>query len=110
MSSSATSVEKVHVARTPGVCGGKPCIAGTRIRVWDIAIHTLGGASPEEVIAMFPHLTLADIHAALAYFYDHREEVERLAAEDECLVEQIRRKTGLGPLEKLLEEERKLRS
>lgn len=105
--SAAANIEKVHVTRTPGVCGGKPCIAGTRIRVWDVATHTLGGASPEEIVEVFPGLSLADVHAALAYFYDHREEIERQVSQDDQLVEETRRTLGPGPLEQLLEEERK---
>lgn len=66
-----------HITKTPGVCGGKACIAGHRIRVMDIVVwHEMRGNSPEEIIAMFPGITLADVHAALAYYFDHRAEIE----------------------------------
>lgn len=103
----AANIEKIHVTRTPGVCGGKPCIAGTRIRVWDVAVHTLGGAAPEGIADLFPQLTLTDVHAALAYFYDNRGEIERQVADDERFVEEMRQKLGPGPLQKLLDDERK---
>jgi uncharacterized protein (DUF433 family) len=73
-----------HVERKPGVCGGKPCIAGTRIRVWDIhVLHNIEGRRPEEIVAAFPHISVADIHAALAYYYDNREVIDREMREAE---------------------------
>ncbi|HXQ23209.1 MAG TPA: DUF433 domain-containing protein [Candidatus Acidoferrales bacterium] len=72
-----------HIEVTPGVCGGKPRIAGSRIRVQDIvAWHERLGQSPESIVEQFPQLSLADIHAALTYYFDHREEIERQTAED----------------------------
>lgn len=68
--------EKSHITCTPGVCGGKPCIAGSRIRVQDIYVwHELQGKSPDEIVSSFPQLTLADVYAALAWFWDHRDEI-----------------------------------
>ena len=61
----------------PKKCGGKPCVAGTRIRVWDVHVwHDLQGQSPGEIVAAFPQLSLADVHAALAYYLDHRNEID----------------------------------
>jgi uncharacterized protein (DUF433 family) len=66
-----------HIESSPEKCGGRPCIAGTRIRVQDIYVwHELQGQSPEEIITDFKQLTLADVHAALAYYHDHREVIE----------------------------------
>ena len=63
---------------TPGVCGGKPRIAGTRIRVEDVVVwHELQGKSSNEIVSDFPQLSLADVHAALTYYFDHREEIQR---------------------------------
>jgi uncharacterized protein (DUF433 family) len=84
-----------HISINPNVCGGKPCVAGTRIRVWDIHVwHNLRGQSPEQIIADFPQLSLADVHAALAYYLDHREEIQRQAEEDEAFVEQMKCEQG----------------
>jgi uncharacterized protein (DUF433 family) len=74
-------MEKVlteHIVRTPGVLGGKPRIAGHRIRVLDIVVwHEKRGLSPDEIVTMvYPTITLADVYAALAYYFDHREEIE----------------------------------
>ena len=74
-----------HVESSPDKCGGRPCIAGTRIRVQDIYVwHELQGQSPEEIVTNFPQLSLAGVHAALAYYYDHRE-----AIEDEAKAERV---------------------
>ena len=51
----------------PGKCGGRPCIRGLRIRVKDILEMLADGAAPEEIVADFPDLELADIRAALLY-------------------------------------------
>lgn len=67
-----------HIERTPGVCGGRPRIAGHRIRVQDIVIwHERLGYSPDEIVLRYPKLTLADVYAALAYYHDHRDEIEQ---------------------------------
>jgi uncharacterized protein (DUF433 family) len=72
-----------HIEVTPGVCGGKARIAGSRIRVQDIvAWHETSGQSPEEIVQRFPLLSLADVHAALAYYFDHREAIDSETAED----------------------------
>jgi uncharacterized protein (DUF433 family) len=99
-SPTAANVEKVHVTRTPGVCGGKPCIAGTRIRVWDIfEWHELAGRSVPEILAAFPQLTAADVHAALAYFFDHEAEVRAEIEADEKLAAEMRAKAGPSKLD-----------
>ncbi len=65
-----------HIEQTEGVCGGKPRLAGTRIRVQDIAVwHERQGMSPDDIVAGYPQLSLGSVHAALAYYFDHREEI-----------------------------------
>lgn len=92
-----------HIETSPGTCGGRPRIAGTRIRVQDIyAWHDLHGRSADEIVARFPQLTLGDVHAALAYAFDHRAEIAAAMVEDEQFVDELRRSTGPGPLEQLL--------
>ncbi|OFV86424.1 MAG: hypothetical protein A2V74_08815, partial [Acidobacteria bacterium RBG_16_70_10] len=83
----ATSSSYPHITQDPRVCSGRPCIAGTRIRVMDIVAAHQEGHSPEELKEYFSSrpLTLAEVHAALAYYYDHRDEIEVAFAEDERL-------------------------
>jgi uncharacterized protein (DUF433 family) len=85
-----------HIEINPNKCGGKPCIAGTRIRVWDIHVwHNLRGQSPEQIVADFPQLSLADVYSALAYYFDHREEIQRQAKQDEEFVAQLKQAQGV---------------
>ena len=66
-----------HIESVPGRCGGKPCIRGTRIRVWDIYVASeVRGEPPAEIIADYPTLSLAQVHAALAYYWDNREMID----------------------------------
>jgi uncharacterized protein (DUF433 family) len=71
-----------HIAIDKGVCGGSPIIKGTRISVANIAGFYLMGFGPEEIQRELPHLTLAQIYGALAYFFDHRDDMNRRLQED----------------------------
>jgi uncharacterized protein (DUF433 family) len=72
-----------HIMSDPNICGGSPIIAGTRFPVRSVVTDVLQhGFTPEELVARFPHLTLAQVHDALAYFYDNREEIQRDMAEN----------------------------
>jgi uncharacterized protein (DUF433 family) len=97
----STAIEKTHVEITPGVCGGRPRIAGHRIRVQDIVIWTEQGLSPDEIVDRFPQLSLADVHAALAYYHDHREDVDQQIRDDDELASRFRSESGPGLLNRL---------
>jgi uncharacterized protein (DUF433 family) len=59
------------------VAGGKPRITGHRITVQDVVVwHERLGLSADEIASEYG-LSLADVYAALAYYYDHREEIDR---------------------------------
>jgi len=80
-----------HIEMTPGVCGGRPRIAGHRIRVQDIVIwHERFGLSPDEIVSQHPGITLADVHAAMAYYHDHQDEVRQAIEEDARTAEAVR--------------------
>lgn len=71
------AVETQHITKTPGVCGGRACIAGHRVRVADVvAWHEKRGYCPDEIVELFPGITLADVYAALSYYFDNRQEIE----------------------------------
>jgi uncharacterized protein (DUF433 family) len=76
-----------HVVSDSHVMSGRPCISGTRVRVMDIVSACKAGVPHEELQEYFSSrsLTLSEIHAALAYYYDHQEEIEAAFAEDEEL-------------------------
>lgn len=80
-----------RIVLTPGTCWGKPRIAGTRIKVEQIAIsYERMGMSPDEIVSNWPHLTLSDVHAALAYYYDHRKQIDDDIREGEEFVNKLR--------------------
>ena len=84
------------ISRTPEIRGGRPCIVGTGVSVRRIAQWHDMGQIPEEIVQTFGgHLSPAQVHAALAYYYANRAEIDAdLAAEDsqiEILERQRRR-------------------
>lgn len=82
-----------HIESTPNTGGGKPRIRGRRITVQDIAIwHERPGKSADEIAAEY-HLTLADVYAALDYYFDHREEIDARMREDRAFAEPLRART-----------------
>jgi uncharacterized protein (DUF433 family) len=88
------AVIREHIEVTPGVCGGRPRIAGHRIRVMDIVVlHEQLGQTPDEIVSTYPSLTLADVHAALAYYFDHQQEIQEDIAEDRRLADEMARST-----------------
>jgi uncharacterized protein (DUF433 family) len=72
-----------YVTRTPGVCGGRAILRGTRVPVRAVAgFHKLG-LSGEETLAALPHLTPAQVYEALSYYYDHVDEIEQEIRENQ---------------------------
>ena len=65
------------------ICGGSAVIGETRFPVRSVVTYVLRhGLTPEELVARFSYLTLAQVHDALAYYYDNREEIEREIADN----------------------------
>lgn len=65
------------IAEDPGIRGGSPIVAGTTIRVSDIAAyHLFDGLSPEQLAVQF-NLGLAQVHAVLSYYFSHRDEIDQ---------------------------------
>ncbi len=63
----ALPVIREHIVRMPATCLGKPRIVGRRIKVEQVVLwHERQGMSPAQIVSTWPHLTLADIHAALS--------------------------------------------
>jgi uncharacterized protein (DUF433 family) len=74
-----------HIEKRPGRSGEERAyVSGTRVRVQDIASeHELHGLTPEQIAREHPQLSLAHVYAALAYYFDHREEIQRQMKQDE---------------------------
>ena len=83
-----------HIEITPGISGGKPRIAGHRITVKNIVIwHERMGKSADEIATEYD-LTLADVYAALAYYFDHRAEINQSIEESKVFVKTLRKQTS----------------
>jgi uncharacterized protein (DUF433 family) len=90
-----------HIEITPGIAGGKPRIAGHRITVQHIVIwHERLGKSADEIASEYG-LTLADVYAALAYYFDHRAEIDQAIAESAAFIEALRESMPSKLMEKL---------
>lgn len=68
---------------------GNARIEGTRIKVKHIALLTQHGRSPEQIQQEITHVSLAQIHAALAYYYDHRAEIDEQLRKDDEISEEL---------------------
>ncbi|MBE9245710.1 DUF433 domain-containing protein [Microcystis aeruginosa LEGE 00239] len=71
------------IISSPETCGNRPRIAGTRITVGRIATLWKQGLNAEAIQNEYPHIELAKIYAALAYYHANREEIEQLLAQDQ---------------------------
>ena len=97
--------DRVRIVSTPGVCGGRPRIDGHRITVEDVAIwHERMAMSPDEIVSAHPSITLSDVHAALAYYYENRKQIDTAIQEGERFVEEMRAKSPPSLLKQKLEQ------
>ena len=86
-----TDVIRDHIEIVEGGDGPMARIAGHRIWVIDIAImHEKLGLSPDEIVGQLPTISLADVHAALTYYWDNRDDLERKLAEEQTRGERLR--------------------
>lgn len=77
MAAPGSRIAHPHIAMDAAVCGGSPCIKGTRFPVRSVVFYVLGrGLTPDELVERFPPMTLAQVYDALAYYYDNRPEVD----------------------------------
>ena len=86
-----TQILDRHIESSPSVAGGKPRLSGRRITVQNVAIwHLRMGKSVDEICTEHG-LELSEVHAALAYNFDHREEIDRSIAAGEAFVAELRK-------------------
>ena len=89
----AAKVVYSHITKQSGVRGGKACIDNTRISVVDVVALLKQGLGDQQIVERYPSLNLAQIHAAISYYYENREELEAdLAEDDNAAAEHERRK------------------
>ena len=77
-----TRTEHPHVVMTPGYCGGRPRIDGTRLSIEWVVKHIAGGDTPEGIVEMFPYVSLASVYDAIAYYHDHKDEIDAAIVEN----------------------------
>jgi uncharacterized protein (DUF433 family) len=78
----ALKTEHPHIVRVEGVCGGEPLIDGLRVTVRHVAtLYVRGERIPE--IAEALNLTEAQVVHGLSYYFDHRDEIEALMAQED---------------------------
>jgi uncharacterized protein (DUF433 family) len=93
-----------RIVRTPGTCGGKPRIDGHRIKVDHIAIcYERMGMSPDEIVSAHPTISLAQVHAALAYYFEHKDEIDADIEEGRRFAEELKAQTPPSKLQTLLQ-------
>jgi uncharacterized protein (DUF433 family) len=85
-------IDHPYIEQKAGVCGGKPVIVGTRIKVTQVAIeYERLGWTPDQIIDAHPHLTLAQVHDALSYYYENQAILDEEIAADEQFVAELRK-------------------
>jgi uncharacterized protein (DUF433 family) len=93
MATAAKTTAYPHISRNAEVCGGQPTIDDSRVRVKNIVALLKEGKKAEEMIVEYPSLNLAQVYAALAYYYDNPDEIEASLQEEldwEARHEQLR--------------------
>lgn len=86
-----------HIVKTPGVCGGVPRIAGTRITVdWIVGQMIYAGRTVDQMVEDYAHVPLmrAQVHAALAYYYDNQTDIDEFIQENEASLSEVRQKNS----------------
>jgi uncharacterized protein (DUF433 family) len=89
----STAINTLLVS-SANICGGRLRIDGTRITVNQIAVLYKQGHNAEEIADQYPHLTMAQIYAALAYYHANQEEIEADLAAEEKTDSQANAQTG----------------
>jgi uncharacterized protein (DUF433 family) len=84
------STSHAHIARVQGVKGGEPIVRGKGVTVQTIVVLTQHGLTPEQIVEEYEGiLTLAEVHDALGYYYDHPGEIEQYIAENQAALERV---------------------
>lgn len=71
-------------------------LIGTRSKVRQVVMDQMNGLSPEKIRDEYPHLSLAQIHAALAYYYEHKDQIDAEIVEGARYADEMRAKQPNG--------------
>jgi len=85
-------MKEPKIVKDPEICGGRPVIEGTRIKVSQVALESgYMGMTPDEIVQAHPHLTLPQVHIALSYYYQNLEEIKKEIKENREFIEHLRK-------------------
>ncbi|GAK59979.1 Gll2956 protein [Candidatus Vecturithrix granuli] len=87
------STEHPYIIKAVAICGGRPIIKGTRTPVQAIVEYYRLGMDAYQILTELPHITEAQLHDALSYFYDHKEEIETGIGADHQIIRQHQKET-----------------
>ena len=96
MALTARKIKYPYIISNPGIAGGRPVIEGTRITVNCIAGYYQLGMSIDEILDSLRHLTPSQVHSALAYYFDHQDEIN-MDMEEQANIEYWKSKVQLHP-------------
>ncbi|CAN5248757.1 hypothetical protein BH11PLA2_BH11PLA2_48780 [soil metagenome] len=83
------------IVSTPGTCDGEPRIAGTRINVRHVYTWVeQQGMSAAQVVETYPHLSRSAVHAALAYYWSHPDQIHQALDAEDRLVADLKAQNG----------------
>jgi uncharacterized protein (DUF433 family) len=95
-----------YIVKTPDTCSGQAHIAGTRIKVKHVYTWVEQmGKTPAQVVAEYPHLTMAQVHAALAYYWSHRDEIHQDIDNEVKLAAELKAQAGPSQIPERLAEQ-----
>lgn len=84
-----------YIVSTPGTCNGEPRIAGTRVKVRHVYTWVeRQGMTAAQVVEAYPHLSRSAVHAALAYYWSHPDQIHQALDAEDRLVADLEAKTG----------------
>jgi uncharacterized protein (DUF433 family) len=84
---------ETNLVRTPGICGGRLRIDGTRMTVNQIVALHHQGLSADEIVEQYPHRTLSEIYSVLAWYHAHKSEFDKELADEAAAEERARQET-----------------
>ena len=85
-----TKMGHPYIVADKRVCNGSPVVKGTRTRVVDIAIeYEYLNHTPDEIINAHPHLKLEQVHDALSYYYENRNQLDQKIKKDKQFIQQL---------------------
>jgi uncharacterized protein (DUF433 family) len=91
----AKQIKHPYISSNQKISKGAPVIAGTRVRVTDVAIEYESlGFSPDQIVEAHPHLTLEAVHDALSYYYENRVSMDEKIRKEKYFIKKISSKSN----------------